>query len=161
MDGSLLPSVAWNFWLVDTKSIRRVITIDAVLAWLSVWSEVQIIFIRSSWCHCHPIISCFTKIQNGSAFWVLAYPGCHGTEAVKGYGMCYVDVLISLLWFNVSWYIITTAVAQCCEYLLLNIIVMWLSRHIIEYLVLCNTIFALKSFSECWISYHVYVRSQC
>jgi len=29
------------------------------LAWLSVWSEVQMIgMIWSSWCHCHPIISC-------------------------------------------------------------------------------------------------------
>ena len=22
-----------------------------------------------SWCHCHTIISCFSKIQNGSSFW--------------------------------------------------------------------------------------------
>jgi len=26
------------------------------LAWLSVWSEVQMISIWSSWCHCHPVI---------------------------------------------------------------------------------------------------------
>jgi len=36
--------------------------------WVSLWSEVQMICIRSSWCHSHPIISCFIKIQNGSAF---------------------------------------------------------------------------------------------
>jgi len=30
-----------------------------MLAWLSVWSEVQMIYIRSSWCHCHPVIFCF------------------------------------------------------------------------------------------------------
>jgi len=42
---------------------------DEVLAWLSVWSEVQIICVWSSWCHCHPIISCFSKIQNGLPFW--------------------------------------------------------------------------------------------
>jgi len=36
-----------------------------VLAWLSVWSKVQIICIWSSWCHCHPIISCSSKILNG------------------------------------------------------------------------------------------------
>jgi len=35
----------------------------------SVWSEMQMICIRSSWCHCHPIISCFSKIQNGLPFW--------------------------------------------------------------------------------------------
>jgi len=42
---------------------------DVVLAWLSVWSEVQMICIWSSWCHCHPIISCFIRIQNGLPFW--------------------------------------------------------------------------------------------
>ena len=32
-----------------------------VLAWLSVWSEVQTC-IWPSWCHCHSV-SCFSKIQ--------------------------------------------------------------------------------------------------
>jgi len=32
-----------------------------VLAWLSVWSKMQMICI----CHCHPIISYSSKIQNG------------------------------------------------------------------------------------------------
>jgi len=36
---------------------------DEVLAWLSVWSEVQMICIWSSGCYCHPIVSCFIKIQ--------------------------------------------------------------------------------------------------
>ena len=37
---------------------------DEVLAWLSVWSqEVQIILVWSRWCHCHPVISHFIKIQ--------------------------------------------------------------------------------------------------
>jgi len=40
-----------------------------VLVWLSVWSEVQMICIWSTWCHCHPIISCFSKIHNGLHFW--------------------------------------------------------------------------------------------
>jgi len=56
---------------------------DEVLAWLSVCSKVQVVCIWSGWCNCHPIISCFTKIQNGSAFLVLAYPGCPGKQAVK------------------------------------------------------------------------------
>ena len=34
-----------------------------MLAWLSVWSEVQMICISSSWCHCHLVISCFIKIR--------------------------------------------------------------------------------------------------
>jgi len=37
-----------------------------VLAWLSLGSEVQMICIRYSWCHCHPIILCIIKIQNAS-----------------------------------------------------------------------------------------------
>jgi len=52
-------------------------------AWLSVWQEVQMICIWSSWCHCHPIVSCFIKIQNGLTFLVPAYPGCPGKEAIK------------------------------------------------------------------------------
>jgi len=35
---------------------------DEVLLWLSVWSKVQMICIWNSWCHCHPVISCFIKI---------------------------------------------------------------------------------------------------
>jgi len=27
---------------------------DEVPAWLPVWREVQMIYIWSSWCHCHP-----------------------------------------------------------------------------------------------------------
>jgi len=42
---------------------------DEVLTWLSVWSKVQMISIWSSWCCCHPIISCFIKIKNGLPFW--------------------------------------------------------------------------------------------
>jgi len=48
------------------KSIRPVkIICDEVLAWLSVWSEVQMICIWLTWFHCHPILSWFFKIQIG------------------------------------------------------------------------------------------------
>jgi len=56
---------------------------DETLAWLSVWSQVQMIHIWSSSCHCHPIISCFIKIQIGLTFLAPAYPGCPGKEAIK------------------------------------------------------------------------------
>jgi len=50
-----------------------------VLAWLSVWSEVQIC-ISHSWCHCHSLslapVNPDWFYQNGSAFLVPAYPGC-------------------------------------------------------------------------------------
>jgi len=55
---------------------------DMVLSRLSVWSEVQLICIWSSRCHCHPIISCFIKLCFGFTFLVPAYPGCRGNEAV-------------------------------------------------------------------------------
>jgi len=51
----VLPSVFWRYWLGGWKGIRPVKKlIGAVLAWLSVWSEVQTC-IRPSWCpatHC-------------------------------------------------------------------------------------------------------------
>jgi len=40
-----------------------------VLAWLPVWSKVQMIYIWSSWGQCHLIISCSSNIQNGLPFW--------------------------------------------------------------------------------------------
>ena len=36
---------------------------------LTLHSCPLLICIWSSWCHCHPIISCFSKIQNGLPFW--------------------------------------------------------------------------------------------
>jgi len=53
-----------------------------VLAWLSVWSKVQMISIWSSWCHCHPIMFCTIKIQNGFTFY-LSGAGCPGKEGAK------------------------------------------------------------------------------
>jgi len=45
--------------------------------WYSyVWSEVQMNCVWSSWCHCHPIISCCSKIRNGLPFW------CRPTQVV-------------------------------------------------------------------------------
>jgi len=51
-----------------------------VLAWLSVWSDVQMICI---WSTCHPVISCCIKIQIDLTFQMLAYRGCPAKEAVK------------------------------------------------------------------------------
>jgi len=67
--GGSEPAVLWHCWLGVRRSIRPVKRLtDEVLAWLSVWSEVQMICIWSSWCHCHPVISCFIKIQTGLPF---------------------------------------------------------------------------------------------
>jgi len=56
---------------------------DELLAWLTVWSEMQMICIWSSWCHCQTVISCFIKIQLVLTFLALGDPGCPRKEAVK------------------------------------------------------------------------------
>jgi len=48
----------------------------------------QMICRQSSFCRCHPITPCFTKIQTGLTFPVPAYPGCPGKEAVKWVSVC-------------------------------------------------------------------------
>jgi len=45
-----LPSVPWHCWLGVRKSIQR----EKKTEWCIWWC----------WCHCHPITSCFIKIQN-------------------------------------------------------------------------------------------------
>ena len=77
----LLPSVLWRCWLDVRKSIRPVKT-----EWWGVGMVISLermICLWTSWCHCHLIISCFVKIQNGLAFLAPAYTGCSGKEAVK------------------------------------------------------------------------------
>ena len=57
--------------------------IGAVLAWLSVWSEMQIC-IWSSWLMpLPPTVSCFSKTHIGFRSLVLAPPGSPGQSAVK------------------------------------------------------------------------------
>jgi len=75
---------------------------DDVLKWLSICSRVQMICIWSSWCHCHLIISCFIKIQNGLTFLVPAYPGCAGKEAAKSEYVCLsiLPFMLTMPWIN-------------------------------------------------------------
>ena len=60
-----------------------------VLAWLSVWNEVQTC-IWPSWCHCHSLftVSCCGKIQIGFPFLVSAHPGSPGQRAVNRVCVC-------------------------------------------------------------------------
>jgi len=60
-----LPSVLWCCWLGSRKGIRPVKTV--VRYWCFYLSGARCIC--SSWCHCHPIVSCSSKIQNGLPFW--------------------------------------------------------------------------------------------
>jgi len=85
----LVNFLFWQCWLGIRKIILSLKKLsDEVLAWLSVSNELQMICIWSSWCHCHPTISCFIKIQIRLTFLVPAYPGCHGKEAAKRVSFC-------------------------------------------------------------------------
>ena len=67
-----------------------------VLAWLSVWSEVQTC-IWPSWCHLPLTVSYFSKIQIGFTFLVPAHLGRPGQRAVKRvcvYAMLYMCVFV-------------------------------------------------------------------
>jgi len=68
----LLPSWIerrYSGGILANVCLRHFLTGGEVLAWLSVWNKVQMICIWSSWWHCHPVISCSSKIQNGLCFW--------------------------------------------------------------------------------------------
>ena len=64
-----LPSVLWRCWLSGRKGIRPVKKLSGgVLAWLSVWSEVQTC-ICPSWCHCHSLSLASIKSRLVLHFW--------------------------------------------------------------------------------------------
>ena len=72
-----MPSVLWCCWLGSRKGIRPVKKLSGgVLAWLSVWSTAQLMPLPLT-------VSCFSKIQVGFTFLVLAHPGSPGQRAVK------------------------------------------------------------------------------
>jgi len=74
-------TAAQETWLVNVSQC------SSTVVWLSVWSEVQIVCIWFSWCHCHPqtpsSLASFKSIPDWFTFLVPAYPGCPGKEAVK------------------------------------------------------------------------------
>ena len=62
-------SVLWRCWLGGRKGIRPVKKLSGgVLAWLSVWSEVQTC-IRPSGCHCHSLSFASVKSRLVLPFW--------------------------------------------------------------------------------------------
>jgi len=77
-----MPSVPWRCWLGGRKGMRPIKKLSGgVLAWLSVWGEVQIC-LWPSWCNCHSLshapVNPDSFYQNGSAFLLLTYPRCPG-----------------------------------------------------------------------------------
>ena len=64
-----MPSVLWRCWLGGRKGIRPVKKLSCgVLAWLSVWSEVQTC-IWPSWCHWHSLSLASVKSRLVLPFW--------------------------------------------------------------------------------------------
>ena len=64
-----LPSVLWRCWLGGRKGIRPVKNLSGgVLAWLSIWSEMQTC-IWPSWCHCHSLSLASVKSRLVLPFW--------------------------------------------------------------------------------------------
>ena len=64
-----MPSVLWRCWLGGRKGIRPVKKLgDGLLAWLSVWSEMQTC-IWPSWCHCHSLSLASVKSRLVLPFW--------------------------------------------------------------------------------------------
>jgi len=65
---SSMPSVLWRCWLGGRKGIWPVKKSGGVLAWLSVWSEVQTC-IWPSWCQCHSLSLASVKYRLVLPFW--------------------------------------------------------------------------------------------
>ena len=64
-----LPSVLWRCWLGGTEGHPACKKLSGgVLAWLSVWSEVQTC-IWPSWCHCHSLSLASVKSILVLPFW--------------------------------------------------------------------------------------------
>ena len=64
-----IPSVLWHCWLGGRKGIRPVKKLSGgLLAWLSVWSEVQTCT-QPSWCHCHSLYLASVKSRLVLPFW--------------------------------------------------------------------------------------------
>jgi len=70
----LLPSLFWHWWLGIKKGMWP------IKNWVMRCWHGYLICIWSSWCHCHPTISCFIKIQIGLSFPVPVYRGCPGNR---------------------------------------------------------------------------------
>jgi len=84
----VLPSLLWRCWLGSRKGIQPVKICGEVLAWLSIWGNVQIC-IWFSWCHCHSLSLAPVNL-------VLAHPGSPIQRAVKQVLLFYAVVRLGL-----------------------------------------------------------------
>jgi len=91
---------------------------DGVLAWLSVWSEVQTC-IWPSWCHCHSLSLASVKPRSVLSFWYrLPPPGSPGQRAVKRVCVCWlkeVDVALLKLYAESDASDLVPTLMSCCS----------------------------------------------
>jgi len=73
-------------WQEGHPAYKKKLT-GGVLAWLSVWSEVQTC-IWPSWCHCHSLSLASVKSILVLSFWYRLTPGSPGQRAVKWVCVC-------------------------------------------------------------------------
>ena len=109
-----MPSVLWRCCLGGRKGIPPVKKLSGgVLAWLSVWSEVQTC-IGPSWCHCHSLSLASVKSRLVLPFWYRL------TQVVLKKGRWMVVVVVRFEEFNLKFYKVrdshsTTAGATMAE----------------------------------------------
>ena len=77
----LLPSVLWRCWLGGRKGIWPEKLSGGVLAWLSVWNEVQTC-IWPSWCHCHSLSLTSVKSRLVLPLWYRLNLGSPGQRTI-------------------------------------------------------------------------------
>ena len=83
-----LPSVPLRCWLGGRKGIRPVKNLSGgVLAWSSVWSEVQTC-IWPSWCHCHSLSLASVKSRLVLPYWYQLTWVVRDKEPLKGARVC-------------------------------------------------------------------------
>ena len=78
-----MPSVLWCCWFGGRKGIWPVKTKWWGTGVVICLQRGAMICIWSSWCHCHPITSCYSKIQNGLPFWCRLTQDVLEKKAVK------------------------------------------------------------------------------
>ena len=90
-----LPSVLWCCWLGGRKDIRPVKKLSGVvLAWLSVWSEMQTC-ICPSWCYYHLLSLASVESRLVFTFLVPAHLGSPGQRALKQVCVCDSDMTLT------------------------------------------------------------------
>ena len=124
--GCLVPSVLWCCWLGGRKGIRPVKKLSGgVLAWLSVWSEVQNC-IWLSWCHCHSLSLASVKSKLVLPFWYRLTQVVLDKGPLNGCVCVYriLQVVTLLLLLSVLFIILINVV-----YSLWHIVHSWLTSH--------------------------------